>query len=298
MDNLRGAALMVVAMFGFALEDTLIKLMSASLPSGQILMMLGVGGTVVFAIWSILKGEVAFSPSFLRGASGVRAVCEGMAALGFVTALALAPLSLVTMIIQASPILVTFGAAVFFKETVGWRRWLAVVIGMIGVLIVIRPFGETFEPTALFAVMGVIFMSARDLATRKITQGISTTQVSAIGFMATIPAGALSLIVSGASPVVPSGLVIGQFLVAVAIGGPALYCVIAAMRIGEISFITPFRYTRIIFGLMAGMIVFSEKIDALTLVGAAIIVVSGIYTVWREARLRRMQQTVKPPSNA
>ncbi len=297
MDNFKGAALMVVAMLGFAIEDTLIKMMSATLPSGQILVMLGLGGGAVFAVWAMLKRLKPFSMSFLRGASGVRAICEAFAALGFVTALALAPLSLVTMIIQASPILVTLGAALFFKESVGWRRWSAILIGLLGVLIVIRPFGEAFEPTALFAVMGVIFMSARDLATRQITQSIDTVQLSAIGFLAVVPAGLLSLYVAGAAWVTPSPVAMIQFLIAVAIGVPALYCVIAAMRIGEISFITPFRYSRIIFGLLAGMIVFSETIDAFTLLGAAIIVSSGIYTVWREARLRSPAEQVKPQPN-
>lgn len=289
---------MVAAMLGFAVEDTLIKLMADTLPSGQILMMLGIGGATVFAIWAVITGQTPFSFRYLKGASGARAICEGMAALGFVTALALAPISLVTMIIQASPLLVTLGAALFFREAVGWRRWIAILIGLVGVLIVIRPFGESFEPAALFAVMGVVFMSARDLATRQINQSISTVQLSVIGFMATIPAGLLSLAISGAQPVMPVGSVWVLFVVAVMIGVPALYCVIAAMRLGEISFVSPFRYTRIIFGLMAGVLVFHEDIDGFTLLGAAVIVASGIFTLWREARLRKRAQTAKPQPNA
>lgn len=294
MDNLKGAALMVAAMLGFALEDTLIKLIAATLPSGQILMMLGCGGALVFTVWALITRQRPFAWRFLRGASGVRAICEGIAALGFVTSLALAPISLVTTIIQASPLLVTLGAALAFKEAVGWRRWLAIIVGLCGVLIVIRPFGEAFEPSALFAVMGVIFMSARDLATRQITQSISTVQLSVIGFLATIPAGALSLTLSGATAVAPTPEVWTMLIAAVMIGVPSLYCVIAAMRIGEISFVSPFRYSRIVFGLMAGLIVFGEELDAYTLIGAAIIVGSGIFTLWREARLRPSSQTVKP----
>ena len=289
---------MVAAMLGFAVEDTLIKLMSDALPSGQILMMLGVGGAGIFAVWAVLTRQRPFSFHFLRGPSGVRAICEGLAALGFVTALALAPISLVTMIIQASPLLVTLGAAVFFREAVGWRRWMAILVGLMGVLIVIRPFGDSFEPAALFAVMGVIFMSARDLATRQITQSITTVQVSVIGFLATIPAGYLSLVISGAQIVMPTPQIWVLFVAAVLIGVPALYCVIAAMRLGEISFVAPFRYTRIIFGLMAGVFVFHETIDAFTLLGAAIIVASGIFTLWREARLRSVKQKAKPQLNA
>ncbi|MDE0985468.1 MAG: DMT family transporter [Yoonia sp.] len=298
MDNMRGAILMVIAMLGFAIEDSLIKIMASDLPSGQILMMLGIGGSLVFTVWALAVGQSPLSLSMLRGASGVRAVCEGIAALGFVSALALVPISLVTTIIQASPLMVTLGAALFFGEAVGWRRWMAIMVGLIGVLIVLRPFGSAFDPIALLAVVGVIAMSARDLATRQITQSISTIQLSVIGFLATIPAGAVGLTLAGASPVVPSTAVFGIWILAIAIGVPSLYCIIAAMRIGDISFVSPFRYTRIVFGLLAGLLVFDETLDNYTLIGAAIIVASGIYTLLREASLRRSQQRVKDLPNS
>ena len=293
MDNIRGAILMVIAMLGFAVEDTLIKLMATDIPSGQILMTIGLGGALVFATLALIKGEAPFGLWMLRGASGVRALCEGFAALGFVTALALVPISLVTTIIQASPLLVTLGAAVFFKAPVGPRRWIAILIGLIGVLIVLRPFGDSFEAPALFAVGGVIAMSARDLATRQVKQNISTLQLSVVGFLAAVPAGFLGLVLSGDAPLLPSWHVITLTIAAIAIGVPSLYCIIAAMRIGDIAFVTPFRYSRIIFGLLAGLLIFGETLDAYTLLGAAIIVISGTYTLLREARLRRTSQTVK-----
>ena len=293
MDNIRGAILMVIAMLGFAVEDTLIKLMATDIPSGQILMTIGLGGGLVFATLALIKGEAPFGLWMLRGASGVRALCEGFAALGFVTALALVPISLVTTIIQASPLLVTLGAAVFFKAPVGPRRWIAILIGLIGVLIVLRPFGDSFEAPALFAVGGVIAMSARDLATRQVKQNISTLQLSVVGFLAAVPAGFLGLVLSGDAPLLPSWHVITLTIAAIAIGVPSLYCIIAAMRIGDIAFVTPFRYSRIIFGLLAGLLIFGETLDAYTLLGAAIIVISGTYTLLREARLRRTSQTVK-----
>ncbi len=293
MDNIRGAILMVIAMLGFAVEDTLIKLMATDIPSGQILMTIGLGGALVFATLALIKGEAPFGFWMLRGASGVRALCEGFAALGFVTALALVPISLVTTIIQASPLLVTLGAALFFKAPVGPRRWIAILIGLIGVLIVLRPFGDSFEAPALFAVGGVIAMSARDLATRQVKQNISTLQLSVVGFLAAVPAGFLGLVLSGDAPLLPSWHVITLTIAAIAIGVPSLYCIIAAMRIGDIAFVTPFRYSRIIFGLLAGLLIFGETLDAYTLLGAAIIVISGTYTLLREARLRRTSQTVK-----
>lgn len=295
MDNMRGALLMVVAMLGFAIEDSIIKLMSATISSGQILISLGLGGAGVFAVIAWIKGEQPFGLWMLRGNSGLRALCEGVAALGFVTSLALVPISLVTTIIQASPLLVTLGAALVFKEKVGPRRWLAILVGLVGVLIVLRPFGESFEAAALFAVLGVVAMSARDLATRKIKKNISTLQLSVIGFLATVPAGVVSLILAGDRLVMPDSDTNLLLLCAVGIGVPALYCIIAAMRIGEISFVTPFRYSRIIFGLLSGMIIFQETLDGYTLLGAAIIVISGTYTLLREAHLRRTSKLAKTP---
>ena len=136
-------------------------------------------------------------------------------------------------------------------------------------------------------------MSARDLATRQVKHHISTLQLSVVGFLATVPAGLLGLVLSGDAPLLPSWHVITLTIAAIAIGVPSLYCIIAAMRIGDIAFVTPFRYSRIIFGLLAGLVIFGETLDAYTLLGAAIIVISGTYTLLREARLRRTSQTVK-----
>lgn len=293
MDNIRGAILMVIAMALFALEDSLIKLMSATIPTGQILITIGLGGAAVFAGLAIAKHERPLGLWMLQGAAGIRALCEAVATLGFVTALALVPISLVTTIIQASPLLVTLGAALIFKAPVGPRRWMAILIGLIGVLIVLRPFGSSFEPAALFAVIGVIFMSGRDLATRQIDKSISSTQLSVLGFLAIVPAGLASLAIFGQTPVMPDTYGNLLMLGAIIIGVPAIYCIIAAMRIGDISFISPFRYSRIVFGLLAGVVIFGETLDGYTLIGAAIIVASGTYTLLREAKLRRTSQSAK-----
>ncbi len=286
MDNIRGALLMVIAMLGFAIEDMFIKLMSDTLPIGEILILTGLGGAIVFGIWALIIGQVPLHKSMFWGPSGLRMVFEGLAGLMFVTALALAPISLVTTIIQANPLLVTLGAALFFGEPVGPRRWTAVCIGLCGVLIVLRPFGSGFEATALFAVAGVVAMTARDLITRRIPASFSTVQMSVMGFLAVIPGGVLALLVTGEAFVMPDGATWLLQAGAIISGIPAIYCIIASMRAGDISFVAPFRYSRILFGLTVGVFVFSETLDSYTLIGAAIIVASGAYTVWRERKLR------------
>lgn len=294
MENMRGSLLMVLAMALFAIEDTFIKLASTTVPVGQILIISGIGGAAIFGAAALVSGQPPIRLHMLRGASGLRALFEGSAALCLVTSLALVPISLVTTVMQASPLMVTLGAALIFGSPVGWRRWSAIGIGLIGVVIVLRPFGETFDSAVLFAVAGTVFMSARDLATRKIPSNISTAQLSTIGFLAVIPGGILSLLMSGDTMIVPDTRATILLAATIMIGIPAIYCIIAAMRVGDIAFIAPFRYSRIVFGLLTGLIIFGETLDTLTLLGAAIIVASGIYTLWREARLRRTSLASKP----
>lgn len=286
MDNLRGAGLMVLAMLGFALEDMLIKLMAASLPIGQIVGMLGVGSALLLALILTLRGEALFTRAMWRPAIALRAIGELIGTIGFVTAIALTPLSSASAILQATPLFVTLGAALFLGETVGWRRWLAILVGFAGVMMIIRPGTDGFDWNSLFAVQGVIGLGIRDLATRRVPQRTSSLQLSFLAFLVLIPAGAI-LMWTGQAEFAPlAGVVLIYFVAALLIGIVAYYGIVAAMRVGEISFVSPFRYSRILFALIIGMGVFGERPDVMTFVGAAVVVGSGLYTLWRE-RLRK-----------
>jgi len=287
MDNLRGAALLTFSMLCFALEDMFVKLAAQTLPRGQILILFGLGAALVFGVAARLMGQAPVTRDMLRGPLALRSLCEGVSAIGFVMALALVPLSLMTTIVQANPLLITLGAALIFAEPVGWRRWSAVLVGLGGVMIVLRPFGEGFQPAALFAVLGVLFQAGRDLATRKVPPCTSSLQISIAGFLALIGAGIGLMLVAGERPVWPDRREWLYMLGMLGIGLPAFYSIVAAMRLGDISFIAPFRYSRIVFGLAVGLVVFDERLDRWMLIGAAVIVASGLYTLWREARLRR-----------
>jgi drug/metabolite transporter (DMT)-like permease len=287
LDNLRGSLLMVLAMAGFAIADMFIKLVADTIPIGEILIVIGFGGALVYGGFAYIGGQAPVNLALLRGASGLRALFEGFAALCMVTSLALVPLSLITMVLQATPLLVTLGAALVFGDPVGWRRWSAIIAGLVGVLIVLRPFGETFDFAIIFVVVGVVAMSARDLTTRRVLRTISTVQLSTVGFLAVVPGGFLALWVTGDVLVWPDLRAATLLVCTVGISVPSLYWIIAAMRIGDIAFVAPMRYSRIVFGLAIGMLVFGETIDAMTLLGAAIIIGSGLYTLLREAHLQR-----------
>ncbi len=286
MDNLRGATLMVLAMFGFAIEDMLIKLMAEALPVGQIVGMLGIGSAVLIGGILIAQGQPLFTRAMWSGPILLRALGELIGTLGFVTAIALTPLSSASAILQATPLFVTLGAALFLQEKVGWRRWMAILVGFFGVMLIIRPGTDGFSWLSLFAVQGVIGLGLRDLATRRVPRETSTLQLSFLGFLVLFPTAAIMMAVSGTPLAALSGQNWLYYTVALIIGVFAYYGIVAAMRVGEISFVTPFRYSRILFALVIGVGVFDENPDALTLAGAAIIVASGLYTLWRERNVR------------
>jgi drug/metabolite transporter (DMT)-like permease len=285
MDNLRGAVLMVLAMLGFALSDMFIKLMAGALPIWQILGLLGLGGGFVFGALILWQGQALFTRAFLYPVMYLRSVGELVGTIGFMTAIALTPISSASAILQATPLAVTLGAALFLREPVGWRRWSAICVGFLGVILVIRPGLEGFSALSLFAVMGVVGLSLRDLTTRMVPAAISSYQLSFIGFLTLIPASLLMSLFSMRGFVTPSPVISGQLVAMILLGVVAYYAIVAAMRLGEVSFVTPFRYSRLIFALIIGITVFGERPDALMLIGSGVIVGSGIYTVWRERKL-------------
>lgn len=276
---------MVMAMLGFALEDMFIKLLADAVTVGQILMMLGFGGGILFGLVVLAQGHALFSRDMLSMPIALRAIGEMVGTICFVSAIVLTPLSSASAILQATPLVVTLGAALFLQEQVGWRRWSAIIVGLMGVLLIIRPGMESFTILSLLAVVAVVGLATRDVATRRVPRSISSMQLSFLGFIVLIPAGAMLMAGTGAHPVGLGGLDWAYFGGALLIGLFAYYGIVAAMRVGEVSFVTPFRYSRLLFALVVGIVVFNENPDALTLLGAAIIVSSGIYTVWRERRL-------------
>ncbi|MEM6371961.1 MAG: DMT family transporter [Pseudomonadota bacterium] len=290
-DNLRGAAIMVLAMLGFAFEDAVIKLLSGALPVGQILGFLGIGGAAVFAVVCRMRGQSLWHPGFLAPSVLLRNLGELVGTLGFVTALALIPLSTASAILQAAPLLVTLGAALFLGESVGWRRWAAILAGFVGVLLILRPGTDGFSWLTLFAVQGVVGLAVRDLATRRVSFAISSMQLSFLAFLTVIPAAAILLLLGGDTLVMPDLTQSALLSTAVLIGVVAYFAVTQAMRIGDIGFVTPFRYSRMVFALIIGVVLFSENPDALTLLGAAIIIASGMYTLWREQQVNSRKVT-------
>ena len=293
MDNLRGSLWMVAAMAGFAIEDMFLKSAAASLPVGQILMIFGAGGMLGFAVLAARRGERLLHPAILSPAILIRCVFEVAGRLFYTLAIALTPLSSASAILQATPLVVVMGAALIFGEKVGWRRWMAIAVGFAGVLIILRPGLDGFTPLSLLAVLGMLGFAGRDLATRAAPPVLSNLQLGVYGFAMMVPTGAILLAVSGGAAL-PSVLAAGQLAAATVIGVLAYYALTSAMRMGEVSVVTPFRYTRLVFALILGVTVFAEQPDAATLLGSAVIVGSGLYTLLRSRRVQAMATQAGP----
>lgn len=274
---------MVAAMAGFAMEDMFVKRLAQHMPVGEVLMLLGLGGTVIFAALALRNGDRLVSRDLLAPAVIGRNVGELIGTLAFVCAIAFTPLAQASAILQATPLAVTLGAALFLGERVGWRRWSAIGVGFLGVLIVIRPGTAGFSILSLFAVVGVLGLAARDVVTRKVPKSITSMQLATYGFASVIPAGAFLLPFQGAFEI-PALLDLARLGGALVFGTAGYYALIAAMRLGEVAVITPFRYTRLIFALVIGWAVFNEPPDFWTLAGGGIIVASGLYTLARQRR--------------
>lgn len=283
METLRGSLLMVLAMAAFSLEDMFIKQVARELPVGQILILFGLGGMVVFSVGARAQGQALWHPGFCTRPLVLRSLAEVTGRLCFTLAIALTPLSSASAILQATPLVVAGGAVVFFGETVGWRRWLAISFGFVGVLMILRPGASGFELYSLFAVIGTLGFAGRDLATRAAPKSMTNMQLGLFGFAMLVIAGAIALAWTGGA-IWPSGRAWLYLVLTTAIGVLAYNALTGAMRHGEISVVAPFRYTRLVFAMALGILVFGERPDSWTLLGSAVIVTSGLFTLIRSAR--------------
>ncbi|MEL6296615.1 MAG: DMT family transporter [Pseudomonadota bacterium] len=280
--NIRGAFLMMASMASFTLNDVCIKATGGALPLFQLLTLRGILATAL--ILGLVRAMGGLDLRIGRQdwvLIGIRSAAEVGAAFFFITALLKMPLANVTAILQVLPLTVTLGAALLFREAVGWRRFAAILFGFVGVVLILRPGPEGFNVFALYALGAVLCVTVRDLTTRRMSADVPSMTVtlaasvgvlvfSAIATVATeewAPLDTrLALLVAGSS-----FLIIGGYLFSVLV-----------MRTGDISFIAPFRYTGLLWALLLGWAVFGHWPDPLTLLGAGIVVASGLFTLYRE----------------
>ncbi|MCF2904603.1 DMT family transporter [Octadecabacter sp. CECT 8868] len=272
---------MIAAMAAFAVEDALLKAASTTLPVGEILILFGLGGALVFAVIALLGRDPLFPAAVLSRPMRIRAVFEITGRLFYVLAIALTPLSAATVILQATPLVVVAGAALVFGETVGWRRWGAIIVGLIGVIIVVQPGADGFSALSIFAILGMLGFAGRDLASRAAPKSLSTTILGLYGFLAVAVAGAMFSLWQAKPFVWLDWRTTIYMLAAIFTGAGAYACLMKAMRTGEVSAVTPFRYTRLLFGIALGVMLFDEALSGAMIFGSGLIVLSGLFILWR-----------------
>ena len=275
---------MITSMAFFAVEDSLIKFVTSTIPIGQILIMFGLGGALIFLLVAHFKNEKIMLRDMLLLPMYVRALFEIIGRLFYVLAISLIPLSTATVIIQATPIVVVAGAAIIFGEKVGWRRWTAILLGLFGVIVIIQPTAESFSFLSILALIGMIGFAGRDLASRAAPENLSVFILGLHGFIALAFSGLIYTIWDDANFVMIDIDTIGFMVGAVVFGVAAYSCLMKAMRTGEVSAVTPFRYTRLIFGVSLGVFFFNESFNYSTVLGTILIVISGLFILSRNKR--------------
>ncbi len=282
-DNLRGILAMSAAMGSLIFNDAFLKMAAAGLPTGEAIFLRGVMATLLCV--GVIAATVG-ARALRHAASGLvqgRACADVAASILYLHALIHMPFADAAAILQFTPLAITAAAALFLGARVGWRRWLATLIGLAGVLVIVRPGGAVFNAWSLLALSTIGFVVVRDLATRRIGPEVPTMVVAAVS-AAAVAAGALllSLVETWVWPS-PSALVLLLTAAVGLVGGN--YWIVVAMRTGEIAAVAPFRYTANMWAIAAGFLVWGELPDLWTWTGILIVTAAGVYTILRESRL-------------
>jgi len=260
-ENLFGSFWMIAAMAAFALEDSFIKAASETLVVGQILTIFGIGGAFTFAMIACCFKTPLFTAAVVSRPMQIRVLFEIVGRLFYALAITLIPLSAATVILQATPLVVVTGAA--------------------GVLVILQPGTEGFSALSLLAVIGMIGFAGRDLASRAAPASLNAIALGFYGFLSIIVAGALVSTWQGTPLVWPQTEAIFALIGAILFGVGAYICLMNAMRTGDVSAVTPFRYTRLIFGGLLGITIFGEQLTTPMIIGSALIVLSGLFILAR-----------------
>lgn len=279
--NMTGSAFMVGAMALFTFNDAIVKVLGQSLPIVEVILLRGAFTVVLIgALIAFTVGLASFS-KLNKPIIWWRALCEVGATYCFLTGLQHVELANAAAILSALPLAVTIGSVLFLNEKVGWRRWSAIAVGFIGVLLIVRPGLEAFNIYSINILAAVVFAAARDLVTKQAPKDISSLSLTFSTAIAITVSGAFAtFFFAEFKP--PTNTEIGWLFASALLLSAAYFFIVSAMRVGEVAIVAPFRYTNLLWAIGLGIIIFDEKLDWVTLLGSAIIAATGIYTLYRE----------------
>jgi drug/metabolite transporter (DMT)-like permease len=288
---LAGIALMVLGIFLFVCNDALGKWLLGTYSVWQMLMIRSVAALVILSPLIARIGAAPFTGAPRPGLQILRVVMSVTESIMFFWSVAYLPLADTVTFYLAAPIYVTALSAIFLKEPVGWRRWSAVVIGFIGVVIALRPSAATLTFPALIAISGSFFFSIFLITTRMLRGTHDVVLVSGTFGAMLLASGAVAPL----AWVTPSLRDLVLLLLLGLVSMVAFACLNRALKLAPASIVVPYQYTMIIWAVALGFVVFGDVPDKFTLIGAAIIVVAGLYILWREQIVTQREPIVAEP---
>lgn len=274
---------MLASMAFFVANDTCVKTLGATVPLGEIILFRNLAATLYILVFAALFGGLRVPPDAPWRLLKWRMATEAFSTLTFLSALLAMPIGDVTALAQFTPLAMTAAAAILLKEPVGWQRWGATLVGLIGVMLIARPGTSAFTPAALLLAAAVALVISRDLLTRQIPASVPTLTLTFMSAAITAPAGLLLLpfeswIVPGArEALLLAGA--GAFLTV------AYALIVVAMRAGDVGVVAPFRYAVILFALLSGWLFWGDVPDGVQMIGIAILAGAGLFSVQRERRM-------------
>jgi drug/metabolite transporter (DMT)-like permease len=282
-ENLRGIVAMVLCNTLFLINDAQLKLVSVDMPIGQLIFLRGLFSALIIGAIVVWNGQIRSAGELWHWGVALRCLAEIAAAFLFLYALFHIPIANINAILQVVPLMITAAGAVFLGEFVGWRRWTAIAIGFIGVLIIVRPGLAGFDAFSLVALAAMLFVTLKDMTTRLVPRSLPALLIG----------GATAVVVglSGAAYGVTEDWVVPEWKHIALLVSASLFIIsgyytsVIAMRHGDIAVTAPFRYSAVVSAIIVGYLLWGEVPDALMLLGTVIIIGTGIYTFQRERRL-------------
>ncbi|MFM9974890.1 MAG: DMT family transporter [Beijerinckiaceae bacterium] len=286
---MRGILAMCAAMALFVINDTFVKLASTAWPVHQIMVIRGAFAVGIILCLLMAAGDHRHFATLRKPIVIARCLIEGFIAYTFISALALLPIADITAILLISPLLITIAGVFFFGEDVRWRRWMAICIGFLGMILVVNPGGSSFNSATFLALASTFGVAVRDLLTRRLPASVPSLVVAFGTTLATLVTGTILSIAQPWQAFDTTILLYCLFAaVTVALGN---YAIILAFRNVEVSVVSPFRYTVILWAVIAGYIGFGDAPTAVAWFGIVLIVASGLYTLYREQQTRNRQRS-------
>jgi len=287
--GLKGVVCMTAGCAVVTFNDTILKWLTSDLPVGEIICLRGLFVFLPVVLLALHEGGLSrLKVCSVRG-QGLRAAIVVSGMFLYITGLSFLPIAEAVALTFASPLFATALAVPLLNESVGWRRWTAVGAGLVGVVIMLRPGEDAFVLAALLPLGAAVTSAFRDIVTRRLSVSDSSSSILMVTTVA------VTLVGAATAPFgwrMPTELEVGLLALAGLLLGAGQYLMIEAVRHAEIGLVAPFRYTSLIWAVIAGYVVFASVPDRWVMVGAAIVIASGIYILHREGRLGRARRTM------